>query len=207
MLKNTDAIVFDLGGVLLNLDFLKLENAFTSSGVTNFKEFFGLGHADSIFKEYETGSISDQEFIQGMVRLSGGVLTAASAVAAWNSILLDFPEDRVQLLATLAKQHRIFLYSNTNALHYEHFAAEFQSRYGRSLDSCFEKAYYSHVIGHRKPDTGGFEYIAGEAGLDPARTLFIDDAEVNVEGARKAGWKAHWLKPSESVVELFNTLT
>lgn len=203
MLKNMEAIVFDLGGVLLNLDFARLEKSFTDAGVKNFKDFFGLGHADSIFKDYEVGRISDKEFVKGMVELSGGVLNEQTAVAAWNSILLDFPKERVDLLAALSRKYRIFLYSNTNAIHYEHFAAEFKAQYGRTLNSCFEKAYYSHEIGYRKPEPAGYEYITRDAGLDPKNLLFIDDAEVNVLGARAVGWNAYWLKPGEAITDGF----
>lgn len=206
MLENIDAIVFDLGGVLLNLDFGKTEQAFVNAGLNNFKQYFALGHADAIFRDYETGAITDEQFVEGMVKLTNGKLTPETAVAAWNAMLLDFPAERVELLEKLSRHKRIFLYSNTNAIHHAFFIAAFHEVYGKSMDGLFEKAYYSHLIGHRKPDTSGFEYIAADVSLDPERTLFIDDAAVNVEGARKAGWQAYWLQPEDTVNRLFDPL-
>ena len=206
MLDNIDAIVFDLGGVLLNLDFGKTEQAFVNAGLSNFKQYFALGHADAIFRDYETGAITDEQFVEGMVKLTNGKLTPETALAAWNAMLLDFPAERVELLEKLSRHKRIFLYSNTNAIHHAFFIAAFHEVYGKSMDGLFEKAYYSHLIGHRKPDTSGFEYIAADVSLDPERTLFIDDAAVNVEGARKAGWQAYWLQPGDTVNRLFDPL-
>lgn len=202
MLKNIEAVVFDLGGVLLNLDFDRLEKTFTNAGVENFESLFRLGHADSVFKEYESGLLSDEAFVQGIIDLPGSVFTKETAVAAWNSILLDFPVERIRLLESLSAKYRLFLYSNTNAIHYAHFAAVFEKAYNKPLDSLFEKAYYSHKIGYCKPDINGYNFIVSDANLQPGKLLFIDDAQVNVEGAIKAGWNAHWLKPGETVADL-----
>ncbi|WP_315819520.1 hypothetical protein [Paraflavitalea speifideaquila] len=96
-------IIFDLGGVLLNLDIQKTEDAFTEMGVKNFKDFFALGHAASFFKEYEVGSISDDEFITALQNLAGLQLERPAVVAGWNAMLRDFPTERIELLIQLKR--------------------------------------------------------------------------------------------------------
>src|ERR1700744_6050028 len=168
-------IIFDLGGVILNLDNQRTENAFVALGVKNFREYFGHGFAASFFKEYEVGRISDREFIDAIRSLTGLSVEDDAIIAAWNALLLDFPPERVQLLKELRKTYRIFLFSNTNALHLaalrETFAAAFD---GGSLEDHFEKTYYSHLMGMRKPDRASFEHILRENQLDAAETLFVD---------------------------------
>ena len=83
----------------------------------------------------------------------------------------------------LKSRYRLFLFSNTNAIHYEKFSEIYRKLFAGELEDLFEKAYFSHALGHRKPDTSGFELIIRENGLDPKQTLFVDDALINVEGA------------------------
>src|SRR5258708_9221731 len=110
-------IVCDLGGVLLNLNNQRTEDAFTAMGVKRFREYFGHGHAAAFFKEYEIGRISDRQFIDSIKELTGLTVPDAEIIRGWNALLLDFPVERIQLLKELRKKYRIFLFSNTNALH------------------------------------------------------------------------------------------
>lgn len=196
-------IIFDLGGVLLNLDIQKTENAFVSMGVKNFRELFALGHAASFFKEYEVGSINDDEFITALQKLAGLEFDRAAVIAGWNAMLRDFPAERIELLIKLKKKYRLFLFSNTNAIHLAAFQQTYSSAFGGNLlDDLFEKAWYSHAINLRKPDVKAFEYILQDKQLQPHQTLFIDDALVNVEGARAAGIQGYHLEPGKTVLEI-----
>ncbi len=196
-------IIFDLGGVLLNLDMQKTETAFTEMGVKKFKDLFALGHAASFFKEYEVGSINDDEFITALQNLAGIQAERSTVIAGWNAMLRDFPTERIELLVRLKKNYRIFLFSNTNAIHLTAFQKTYSDTFGGNLlDTLFEKTWYSHDIKRRKPDVKAFEYVLQDAQLVPHETLFIDDALVNVEGARAAGMQGYHLEPGKTVLEI-----
>lgn len=195
-------IIFDLGGVLLNLDTLKTRDAFIELGITNIDELFRIGHAASFFKDYEIGTITDEEFVEAALKLTHSGTTQQAVIDAWNGMLLDFPAERVAFLDQLKTRYRLFLFSNTNALHLKAFQKSYTDVYGRVLDDHFEKAWYSHVINQRKPDIKAFKYVIQDMQLDAAATLFIDDALVNVEGARAAGLQAIHLAPGKTILDL-----
>lgn len=195
-------IIFDLGGVLLNLDTGLTRKAFIELGVVNFDELFRIGYASSFFKDYEAGAITDEGFINSSLQLMPPGTSKEQVINAWNKMLLDFPEERVELLNNLKKTHRLFLFSNTNAIHLEAFQKSYFDAYGRSMEDHFEKAWYSHIINRRKPDVAAFEYVLRDSGLEAGNTLFIDDALVNVEGARAAGMQAIHLEPGKTIVDL-----
>ena len=195
-------IIFDLGGVLLNLDTNRTRASFIKLGLTHIDDLFRVGHAASFFKEYETGAISDEEFVEAAIEISNPGTTSAQVIAAWNEMLLDFPPERVEYLNNLGKQYRLFLFSNTNAIHLIAFRNSYRQVYGNNLDDHFEKAYYSHLINYRKPDVAAFEYVINDSGVNPAETIFIDDALNNVEGAKRAGLQAIHLSPGKTVLDL-----
>ncbi|HVU59201.1 MAG TPA: HAD family phosphatase [Puia sp.] len=195
-------IIFDLGGVIINLDNQRTEDAFIALGTKSLKEYFGHGHAASFFKEYEVGGISDQEFVENIKKLTGISASDEEIITAWNALLLDFPPERIQLLKELRKTYRVFLFSNTNALHLSALQQIYMNTFSDGeLDDHFEKAYYSHTMKMRKPDTGSFQYILKENGLKGEETLFVDDALINVEGAEKAGLKGLFLRPGTTIMD------
>jgi FMN phosphatase YigB (HAD superfamily) len=197
-------IIFDLGGVIINLDNRRTEEAFTALGIKNFRDYFGHGFAASFFSDYEIGKISDQEFI-GSIRQLGGLsqVPDQTIIESWNALLLDFPADRIRLLRELRKTYRLFLFSNTNALHLAALRQIWSGSFAGegSLDDYFEKTYYSHLMGMRKPDPGSFGVILKENNLKGQETLFVDDAIVNVEGAEQAGLKGLFLRPGISLLD------
>jgi glucose-1-phosphatase len=195
-------IIFDLGGVLLNLDVAQTRDAFIKLGLTQIDELFRIGHAASFFKDYEVGAISDDEFVEKARQLSLPGTNNSQVIDAWNIMLLDFPAERVQFLNQLKNKYRLFLFSNTNAIHLKAFHKSYQDVYGTAMDDLFEKAWYSHVINQRKPDVAAFEYVIKDSKLNAAETLFIDDALVNVEGARKAGLQAIHLTDGKTILDL-----
>lgn len=195
-------IIFDLGGVLLNLDIPKTTAAFEALGAPEFKNLFGLGRAESFLKAYEVGYIDDDQFVTDLQQLTGG-RSRNEVVHAWNAMLLDFPKERFELLASLRKKYNLFLFSNTNAIHLSAFHKTFSDNFnGASLDAEFSKAWYSHLIKLRKPDVEAFEFVISDGQLNPAETAFVDDALVNVEGARKAGLHGIHLEPGKNILEI-----
>jgi HAD superfamily hydrolase (TIGR01509 family) len=197
-------IIFDLGGVIINLDNRRTEEAFTTLGVKNLRDYFGHGFAASFFSDYEIGKISDQEFI-GSIRRLGDLsqVPEQTIIESWNALLLDFPPERIRLLKELRKTYRLFLFSNTNALHLAALRQIWSNSFAGegSLDDYFEKTYYSHLMGMRKPDPESFGVILKENKLNGQETLFVDDAIVNVEGAEHAGLKGLFLRPGISLLD------
>jgi len=161
-----------------------------------------LGLPPLFFKEYEVGRISDRQFIDAVRQLTGLAVSDQSIIDSWNALLLDFPAERIQLLKELRKRYRLFLFSNTNALHLAALREIWAGSFGDvSFDSYFEKTYYSHLLGMRKPDRESFEHILKENQLIGSETLFVDDAIVNVEGAEQAGLKGLFLRPGISLLD------
>jgi putative hydrolase of the HAD superfamily len=195
-------IIFDLGGVIINLDNRRTEAAFSALGIRSIRENFGIGHAASFFRDYEVGRISDLEFIGSIRQLTGGSATDQQIIDGWNALLLDFPPERIRLLGQLRKNYRLFLFSNTNAIHLEALRRIYSEAFGGgSLDDHFEKTYYSHLLGMRKPDRESYEHILRENQLNAAETLFVDDAIVNVEGAEQVGIRGLFLRPGINLLD------
>jgi putative hydrolase of the HAD superfamily len=203
-MEETKNIIFDLGGVILNLDNRKTEDAFHAMGAKNFREYFGPGMAASFFREYETGKINDQQFLVSLRDLIHADVPDPVLIMAWNAMLLDFPPERIRLLDDLRSQkYRLFLFSNTNALHLKEVHRIYSSSFPeRQLDDHFEKAYYSHLMGMRKPDAESFHLILAENNLQAEATLFVDDTLVNIEAARRLGLKAVHLTPGMQITNI-----
>lgn len=202
-MQNIENLIFDLGGVILTLDMPRAEQHFTALGVKDYNTLFRSGNVSSFFKEYEVGSITDTEFLGALKKLAGLPLTDEDLIAAWNAMLGHFPEERIALLNKLKNKYRLFLFSNTNALHLTTFRKAYADTFnGNVFDDHFEKAYYSHTLGMRKPDKESYEHIIRENNLDPSKTVFIDDSILNIEGAESAGLKGILIKPGMSILDI-----
>lgn len=197
-------IIFDLGGVILDIDIPKTTRAFRQLGVDNIDDFFGIGKAASIFKEQEVGTISDDDFIAGLGKLGGKELSRNQVIEAWNAMLIRFPEERIALLKRLRTSYKLFLFSNTNAIHLQAFQNMFLEQFGTPLDDLFDKVYYSHIMGLRKPDEKSFRYILEDCHLKAEETLFVDDAKNNIEGAQRVGLRTLYI---DKGMDICNTLT
>jgi glucose-1-phosphatase len=201
-MENVKNIIFDLGGVIMEIDVKQTMKAFSGLGVENIEQYFGHGFAASFFSDHEAGRISDEEFLHKIKQLLTGEVEEGAIVDAWNALLLHFPVDRVEQLKALNGKYRLFLYSNTNGIHYDKFSEMFIKAFGYPIEDLFEKTYFSHVLGQRKPELGGFRQIIAENGLNPQETLFVDDALINVEGAVKAGLKGLYLPPGFFITDI-----
>ncbi|MFT4023606.1 MAG: HAD family phosphatase [Flavihumibacter sp.] len=196
-------IILDLGGVLLNLSFPKTEEAFKALGLPDFNNHFSQFKASPLFEELETGKVSKARFLQHFKNQTGLSTPDEEIITAWNAMLLDFPPERVAWLDALAGKYRVFLYSNTNAFHHDAFQASFLEAFpGKPFDDYFEKAYYSHTLGLRKPYAASYTALLDDAGIQAGETIFIDDTYPNIEGALEAGLQAIHLKPGMTVLDL-----
>lgn len=188
MAAKIDTIIFDLGGVLLNLDFEASNRAFAALGVTDFASYFQQAHAHPLFAQLETGHISPTAFYDAFREHTGIPASNASVEAAWNAMLLDFRHDSIAYLRSLQGKYRLFLLSNTNQIHLECFRSTYHATFGSpNFDDHFEKAWYSHELGLRKPHATTYTAVLHKHGLTAATTLFVDDTIGNIEGAQEAG--------------------
>lgn len=199
------AIIFDLGGVLLNIDYLKTMKEFERLGVKSPQEVYSQAKQTNLFNLLETGKVSPKQFRNEFRTLFSLKCNNQEIDIAWNAMLLDLPETRVALLKWVSAQTRMFLFSNTNAIHIDWFNRYLDEINQTEFFKLFEKAYLSHEVQMRKPNVATFEWVIQENNLDPKTTLFIDDSEQHILGAKKAGLQTYWLQPNEDVTELFNS--
>lgn len=202
-MQQYENIIFDLGGVIINLDYGATIREFSKLCQRDMKESYSQKKQAPIFDDLETGKISPEEFRTGFKQLFNFEASDEEIDAAWNALLLDFPKERLDLIQQIGTQKRIFLLSNTNAIHKIAFEKILHDSLDiPSLSSFFEKTYYSHEMGDRKPNASIFERVLDENQLDPAKTLFIDDSIQHIEGAKKVGLNTCHLTPTTTLLDL-----
>lgn len=210
-MQNIKNVILDYGNVIFMIDFKKVSESFSALGITNVNDFFGHRGQDSLFDEFDKGEISAAEFREGVrVKANRPDLTDQQIDDAWNSLLIGVPEGKHEVLEELKKHNRMFLLSNNNELHYAYCMQHIKDRYGvDSNDQFFEKTYYSHLAGLRKPDLGIFELVLKENNLNPTETLFIDDSPQHLEAAKLLGIHTALCTaehPLEAIVEEYKLL-
>ncbi len=204
MIKN---IIFDLGGVLLNLDAGATKKAFEDLGLIGFDKHFTFAQQSGIFDAFDCGNISENDFRLHLKSFLPDTVTDNQIDSAWNAMLLNLPKERLDLLKSLGKKYRLFLLSNTNEIHIAAFSKYLKREYGFSdFSDYFEHWYYSCRIGKRKPHQEIFEFVLAENGLIPEETLFIDDSLQHVEGARKVGLHAYRLLSNQDIISIFKDI-
>lgn len=190
-MKAIKNIIFDLGGVLIHLEPKWTEAAFCAlvGDKREYARIAALLQDENIFDDFETGKIGEAAFIEALQKYNPNPVTRAQLETAWNAMLLDIPESGLNLVRDLQNQgYKVYLLSNTNSIHLTEFKKIAREENGiTNFDALFDKAYYSHLIGSRKPHAEPFEYVLEDAGLVAAETLFIDDNAPNLVGARLAG--------------------
>lgn len=203
MLTGIRNIIFDLGGVLLNIDPKKTIEAFGKLGMEQLVGDKGLSYDHEIFYRMEQGKITSEEFRNGVRQLLPKEVSDDEIDDAWTAMLLDFPAIRVELLKNLRKDFKIYLFSNTNAIHVAKYQSIFRNQHGFEVSTLFDKDFYSNEIGYRKPSAESYQEIIRLSGIDPEESLFIDDFLQNVESAMVSGLKGFWLEPGQTVENLF----
>ena len=194
-LDELDGVILDFGGVLYDIDYDAPPKAFAALGDPDFASLYHQASQSTWFDELETG-ILDRETFYGHLRhrcLAG--TTMDQIHDAWCSILTGMPPSRANLVTQLGQRTRLFLLSNTNAIHAAVFEADLESTLddASAFWGAFEQAHYSHDLGMKKPHPDTFLHVCNLHGLAPHRTLFLDDSIQHVEGANRAGLHAHHL--------------
>ncbi len=196
MIKN---LIFDFGDIFINLDKKgALENALQLFKIKTFTP--EMIHTN---KQYEMGLITTQDFLN-FYELQFPFTTQKNIINAWNILLKDFPEHRLQFIKDVCKKYRCFLLSNTNEMHIDWIKNDWGMELYNEFKVCFEVFYLSHEMKMRKPNATIFEYVLEKHQLNPKETLFIDDTQENTDTAQKLGIHTWHLNPEkEDVSSLF----
>lgn len=197
-------IIFDLGGVILNINYQLTSQAFKDLGAKDFDQLYNQFHANALFEDLETGRVTPEEFLGKIKEHLPEGTTDEQIVDAWNAMLLDFPVARLQLLQQLRNHYDLFLLSNTNAIHLEALNRILEKERGiPSLAVFFDRSYYSHLIGYRKPEKEAYQVILDQNGLKPEHTLFIDDTLPNIDAANALGIQTIHLQAPKTILDIF----
>lgn len=194
-----DTIIFDFGDIFINLNKDAMKNAFHTLELEEWND-----DMRQLNMAFEVGKISETAFLSGMQK---HVPEASLEVIKknWNTILLDFPLYRLEFLQLLSEKYRLFLLSNTDSIHIQHFEETVGESFYGDFYRCFENVYFSFELGMRKPDEEIFNYILKKHELSPKRTLFIDDKKENTDAAARLGIQIWNLQVGqEDVVDLFD---
>lgn len=193
-------LLFDFGGVILNLDYNLTTEAFKKLGYNNFNDLFSQYKISELFERLETGHVSEDTFFGVMRSLVQPTPSHEDILKAWNAMLISYRLGSLKFLEELAPHYNLYLLSNTNIIHKRAFdkMLEEETSY-KSFSAFFDKAYYSHLVGLRKPYNEVYEYVLNDAGIKPEETLFIDDSINNIETAQKLNFKTDLLLPGELI--------
>lgn len=183
---NINNIILDLGGVVLDIDYSLTLKAFEAFGVSlsDHSTFTG---SNEFFNRFDCGLIGPDTFRESFNQMFGVSINAKEFDSAWNALLLDWDLERLNLIESLRRNYRVFLLSNTNIIHFEHYNQMLIEKYGKELRDLFHKAYLSFEMGVRKPQPEIFNRLIDENGFVPSETLFIDDTFEHVAAAQKLG--------------------
>jgi HAD superfamily hydrolase (TIGR01509 family) len=201
-----DSIVFDLGGVLYDVDIERSVKAFALLGLKNFEQLYTLKEQVPLFDELETGRIGKEEFIDSIFSYFDTPPPSHSIIEAWSALLIGMRPENVGLLKKLSDNYKIYLLSNTNPIHLEQIDKEVETYGIAHLEDLFDKAYISYKLGMRKPDAEIYKYMIQDSGIEPSKTLYIEDSEANAQSGEKAGLKIYLSQRNTPLKEILEKL-
>lgn len=197
-------IIFDFGGVIHDIRYENVAEAFARHGVQNLSDYYGKERQTAEMDLFEKGLITPAQYRDYVRTLAGLPLSDDDIDDITNAILLDVPRERADLLRRLRQHYKVLLFSNTNQINYECFTMRLQAKLGYDFfRECFDAAYFSHQIHCRKPAPEGFALILKQQQLQPDETLFIDDIAANLDGARALGIHTYHLDRG-TILDLFD---
>lgn len=202
--NNISTLIFDLGGVIVDLDLPKCIQNFKDLGLENIEQYLSNFGQKDFFMQFEKGQIGIPAFRNEIRKLAGIELTDAQIDEAWCSFLTQIPVEKLHLLSELKKKYRILLLSNTNPLHIQTAVAAEFSKTGKTRQDFFDKCYLSYEMGMVKPDVEIFEALLADAQVKAEECLFLDDGKKNIDTAAALGIQTYWVKPNENLNFLLN---
>ena len=203
MEKNIKNIVFDLGGVLVDLDFKSAINGLQEAGFANVKEQLQAFDRGGIFQKFELGEVNADEFRTAIRENSTVTLTDEEVDTLWNLMLLEIPREKLELILELRGKYMVYLLSNTNSIHWDYVCKNAFNYRGFRVNDYFEETFLSFEMHLAKPDKAIFEKVLEEANLLPEETLFIDDSEANCQAAEELGIHTHHYHIGDDLSKIF----
>ena len=185
-MKRINALLFDLGGVIVDLDYNKTIEAFEAIGLEDAEHLYNQFNQSKIFDEFEIGSISREEFMGLLQEKIPQKVPQSKIKEAWNAMILGFEKSKLEQIKRYSEKIPCYLLSNTNEIHLEYIQTLLQEVPFKNLELLFTKCYYSHIIGRRKPHRETFEWVLNDMGSSPEDVLFIEDSPQHIRGAEKA---------------------
>ena len=201
-MKTVKALLFDLGGVIVNLDYHKTINAFDALGVANTESLYNQFNQTEIFDGFETGSLTGKEFIDLMKHQIPTYSSESEIKKAWNAMILGFEEAKLKQIKKYSEKIPCYLLSNTNEIHLEYIQTLLGEMPFKNLELLFNKCYYSHIIGKRKPHKETFEWVLNDMGYAAEDVLFIEDSPQHIEGAKTINLNTLYLTQERSLEEI-----
>ena len=201
--KNIKNIVFDLGGVLIDLDFKSAINGLQKAGFANVKEQLQAFDREGIFQKFELGEMTAEEFRSAIRENSTVTLTDEEVDALWNLMLLEIPREKLELILDLRGKYMVYLLSNTNSIHWDYVCKNAFNYRGFRVNDYFEKTFLSFEMHLAKPDKAIFEKMLEDANLLAEETFFIDDSEANCKAAAEVGIHAHHYHIGDDLSKIF----
>lgn len=183
-------LIFDFGGVIVDLDFSRTVNAFRAAGFFDIEERLSAIKQDKIFLQYEVGEVSTKYFRRKLRKHLSSSLFDKDIDYMWNAMLVGIPSYKLDLLLELKEEYKLYLLSNTNELHWEYAQNCLFNYKNYTWNDFFKKVYLSFQMHLDKPSPEIYQAMMKDAGIKPDESLFIDDIELNCDGARQAGLNA-----------------
>ncbi len=204
MLSNIKNIIFDIGGVLVDLDLERCLESFKAIGFEDAKSMVSCYHPASFFGAMERGEITIDQFCDEIRKASGVNMTNEQISAAYSSLLVEIPIEKLRLIKSLRDRgFKIYALSNISEL-LMNYVLKFFEADSLSADDYFDKMFLSYQMGVMKPDPKIYELLISQSGIDPSQTLFIDDAEKNITAAREFGLQVYLASAKEDFSHLFD---
>ncbi|MBS4059227.1 MAG: HAD family phosphatase [Bacteroidetes bacterium] len=201
---NIRNIIFDFGGVILDIDPQQTINTLKNQGVKNVEVFSTPEFQEQVMNKFERGILTPELFREKVRFFLDSKMSDQHIDDAWNALLLDIPKERIAVLEQVKQNYYTFLLSNSNEIHYDVYVRDLQLRFGyREFDQLFHKAYFSFDLHLSKPNPEIFEFVMNQHKMIAEETLFIDDTLEHIEAAQKLGMRCYQLLKPERVRDLF----
>jgi len=204
--SNISTLIFDFGGVLIDLDMNQSILNFKKLGVENVENYLSNFGQSGFFMQLEKGKISAEEFRSEIRKMTTNTITDKEIDDAWNAFLVRIPSEKLDIVYQLRKKFRVIMLSNTNAIHFPYAERTFFSYKNRSIDEYFDKCYRSYDMKMAKPDAEIFEAILSQEQVAPNQCLLLDDGPKNIEQAQKLGFQTYFVDPKEDLSFLLTNI-
>jgi glucose-1-phosphatase len=196
-----DALLFDLGRVVLDIDFSQALNCWARHAGCTPESLAARFVRDEAYERHELGALSDADYFESLRTALQIGISDAAFLEGWNAIFAGEMPGIAPLLARAAKRMPLYAFSNTNRPHVEYFSIAYAPLLGH-----FKEVFLSSTIGLRKPDAAAYEHVVKAIGAPPERIVFFDDLSENIEGARACGLTAVHVRSIEDVAGALKAL-